>query len=63
MHGAEILVTTEKDRINCPSHLENNIAPLQLAWLKIELELEDEAGFFQLLESLLHRTRARHVAS
>ncbi len=63
MHGAEILVTTEKDRINCPSHLERSIAPLQLAWLKIELDLEDEASFFRLLESSIHRTRTRHVAS
>ncbi len=54
-HGAELLVTTEKDRINCPPHLERAIAPLSLAWLEIELELEDEAGFFAVLEKALER--------
>lgn len=63
IHGAEILVTTEKDRINCPSHLERAIAPLDLAWLKIELELEDESSFFNVLERLLVTSRPRHFAS
>ena len=53
MHGAEILVTTEKDRINCPNHLESAIYPLSLAWLEIDLELEDEARFLQILETRL----------
>jgi tetraacyldisaccharide 4'-kinase len=57
MHGAEILVTTEKDRINCPKHLEQSIAPLRLAWLKIEFELDDEAAFFALLENVLDPSR------
>jgi 3-deoxy-D-manno-octulosonic-acid transferase len=59
LHGAEILVTTEKDRINCPSHLGTAIAPLDLAWLEIELQLEDEAGFFAVMETAL---RKRHPA-
>ena len=54
-HGAEILVTTEKDRINCPSHFANAIAPLDLAWLEIQIELEDEPGFLALLEPVLRR--------
>ncbi|MGA8030620.1 MAG: tetraacyldisaccharide 4'-kinase, partial [Bryobacteraceae bacterium] len=49
VHGAEILVTTEKDRINCPNNLESAIAPLDLAWLEIELQLENEAAFLKLL--------------
>ena len=49
IHGAEILVTTEKDRINCPSHLGKAIAPLDLAWLEIDLELENENAFFTFL--------------
>jgi tetraacyldisaccharide 4'-kinase len=48
-HGAEILVTTEKDRINCPNHLESAIQPLSLAWLEMEVVLEDEAGFLRHL--------------
>jgi tetraacyldisaccharide-1-P 4'-kinase len=53
--GAEILVTTEKDRINCPPHIDPIIAPLALAWLEIELELEEEAAFFACLAQALPR--------
>jgi 3-deoxy-D-manno-octulosonic-acid transferase len=56
MHGATILVTTEKDRINCPGHLHNAIGSLPLAWLEIELELEDEAGFLDYLLPYLRRS-------
>ncbi len=57
--GAEVVVTTEKDRTNCPEHFEAAIAPLTLAWLEIEFELEDEAGFFVYLdEALRHRAVA-----
>jgi tetraacyldisaccharide 4'-kinase len=57
MRGAEILVTTQKDRINCPNHLEDALAPVKLAWLEITLELEDEAGFLEVLERVLHQRR------
>ena len=60
MHGAKILVTTEKDRINCPNHLEKAIAPLSLAWLEIDLELEDEARFLEVLERVLRKRRPDH---
>ena len=53
LHGAEILVTTEKDRINCPNHLDRTIAALGLAWLEIEFELEDELRFLALLEAAI----------
>jgi tetraacyldisaccharide 4'-kinase len=49
MQGAEILVTTEKDRINCPSHCEKSIRPLELVWLEIELEVEDEPALLAKL--------------
>jgi len=52
-HGAEVLVTTEKDRINCPNHLESSIHPLSLAWLEISVELEDQAGFLNHLDQIL----------
>ncbi|MGH9640385.1 MAG: tetraacyldisaccharide 4'-kinase, partial [Bryobacteraceae bacterium] len=58
IHGAEILVTTEKDRINCPPHLEETIAPLDLAWLEIEVRMEDEEEFLGLVEQKLGRVRA-----
>ena len=57
-HGAELLVTTEKDRMNCPAKLETFISPLKLAWLEIDLELEDDAGFFAFLEEKLLSVRA-----
>ena len=49
-HGAEMLVTTEKDRINCPNHMESALGTLDLYWLEIEFELENEAAFIELLE-------------
>ncbi len=62
-HGAEILITTEKDWINCPPHVERTIAPLRLAWLEIELELEDEARFLPLIESVIRKEQRRGMAS
>ncbi len=62
MHGAQILVTTEKDRINCPNHLDRAIAPLELAWLKIQFELENEARFFAVIEKSLQQTRPKPIA-
>ena len=50
LQGADILVTTEKDRINCPLQLETAIAPLDLACLEIELELENEDRFLKQLQ-------------
>lgn len=58
LHGADILVTTEKDRINCPPKVNTLVAPLQLLWVEIDLELEDEAGFFALLETHLRSRSA-----
>ncbi len=56
-NGAEMLVTTEKDRINCPSHLESALAPLNLYWLEIEFELENEALFLELIKRKLSARR------
>lgn len=57
MHGAEILVTTEKDRVNCPSGLGEAISPLALAWLEIELELENESGFLKIIRSTMPKAK------
>jgi 3-deoxy-D-manno-octulosonic-acid transferase len=57
VHGAEILVTTEKDRINCPKHLDRAIAPLDLAWLEIDLEIDDERSFLTLLDQTRQHDR------
>ena len=53
LHGAHLLVTTEKDRMNFPRRSSAAIAPLKLAWLEIELELESSGAFFAYLESTL----------
>jgi tetraacyldisaccharide 4'-kinase len=57
-HGAQLLVTTEKDRMNLPVHLSKSIAPLTVAWLEIDLELQDSAAFFSFLEGELRRLYA-----
>jgi tetraacyldisaccharide 4'-kinase len=57
-HGAEMLVTTEKDRINCPSKVDALVAPLKLAWLEIELQLEGEDRLFALLDRKLRSRSA-----
>jgi tetraacyldisaccharide 4'-kinase len=58
LHGAQLLVTTEKDRVNFPSRLSSAIAPLQLAWLEIEIELQDSSAFFAFVENTLRRRPA-----
>jgi tetraacyldisaccharide 4'-kinase len=55
--GADMLVTTEKDRINCPNNLESALAPLKLYWLEIEFELENEYLFFEVLDRKLSARR------
>ena len=62
-HGADVLVTTEKDRINCPNNLAGLITPTRLAWLEIDLELEDECAFFHILERVLLRRRPATLLS
>jgi tetraacyldisaccharide-1-P 4'-kinase len=57
VNGAEILVTTEKDRMNCPDHIESIIAPLSLIWLEIELVLDEEDRFFAILDSVLNKRK------
>jgi 3-deoxy-D-manno-octulosonic-acid transferase len=53
LHRADCLVTTEKDWINFPSDFLAALGNVPLAWLEIELELDDEAGFFTMLERRL----------
>jgi tetraacyldisaccharide 4'-kinase len=57
LRGAALLLTTEKDRINCPNNLESALAPVKLAWLEISLQLENEEGFFEVLERVLRQRR------
>ena len=55
---ARFLVTTEKDRMNFPGKLNTAIARIPLAWLEIELELQDSGSFFGFLEGKLRRRSA-----
>ena len=58
LHDAQLLVTTEKDRVNFPGRLSMAIAPLQLAWLEVEMELQDSSSFFAFVENRLRRSVA-----
>jgi tetraacyldisaccharide 4'-kinase len=49
MAGAQALVTTEKDAMNLCAHVADLIAPLRLFWLKIGIEVEDEARLLELV--------------
>jgi tetraacyldisaccharide 4'-kinase len=51
--GADMLVTTEKDRINFPADFAVIVAPFEIAWLEIENTLEHEREFFGWLETRL----------
>ena len=57
--GAEVLVTTEKDRVNFPHSARAALGDMETAWLEIEISLVDEPGFFAALESRLGRPLKR----
>jgi tetraacyldisaccharide 4'-kinase len=52
--GADVLITTEKDRMNLPPGVEAFVAPLEIAWLEIDYSLDREDEFLQLLEKKLN---------
>ncbi len=54
--GAQALVTTEKDAMNLCGHLSQLVAPLRLFWLKIGVEVEDEARLLEIVTPALTRT-------
>jgi tetraacyldisaccharide 4''-kinase len=51
--GAEMLVTTEKDRINFPRDFASSLAPLDVAWLEIENTVDEEGELLSWIESAL----------
>jgi tetraacyldisaccharide 4'-kinase len=59
--GAQVLVTTEKDRINFPRDFVSAVSPLEVAWLEIENVLEREAAFFAWLEAKLAACRKEFI--
>jgi tetraacyldisaccharide 4'-kinase len=48
-HGAECLVTTEKDAVNLPGDASAIVAPLRLYWLRIGVEIEREDELIKLI--------------
>lgn len=52
-HGAEFLVTTEKDRVNFPQHAPEALNEIETAWLEIEVSVTDEEGLFRAIEKVL----------
>lgn len=61
MHGANILLSTEKDVINLPEHAAEILteASVDLYWLKIGVRVDDEGGLLGLVESRLSKLAAR----
>jgi hypothetical protein len=47
--GAEALVTTEKDMINLCEGAAEMLRPLQLHWLEIGVEIDNEQELLRLL--------------
>jgi tetraacyldisaccharide 4'-kinase len=56
--GAAALVTTEKDFMNLPAGWKEAIRPLELAWLKIGIEVE---GGDELVRNVLRSARLFHA--
>jgi hypothetical protein len=55
MHGANTLLCTEKDARNLPERAADLLLEysVELYWLKIGVEIENEEGLLQLIESKL----------
>lgn len=54
-HGSNVLLTTEKDAMNLPEHAGDILmgALVDLYWLKIGIQVDDEPGLMRLIESRL----------
>jgi 3-deoxy-D-manno-octulosonic-acid transferase len=59
MHGANVLLTTQKDAMNLPDSACGELARagVDVYWLKIGVEVENEGEFLELIES---KMRAQH---
>jgi tetraacyldisaccharide 4'-kinase len=51
-HGAEVLLTTEKDVMNLPDDAARLIAPSKVYWLRIGLEVEEQERFLAAIAPL-----------
>jgi tetraacyldisaccharide 4'-kinase len=50
-HGADLLLTTEKDAANLPLETANLVVPLKLVWLKIAVRLCEPGRLIELIKS------------
>ncbi len=53
LRGARVLLTTEKDAMNLPERFLEIIDSLDLFWVKIDVRIEREPEFLELIESKL----------
>ncbi len=51
--GAAVLLTTEKDWMNLPHNAAELLHPVEIRWLRIGIEIEQEAELFSLLDRAL----------
>ncbi len=49
--GVDTLLTTEKDAMNLPADAAQILAPCKLFWLKIGIEIDDEAALLKRIQS------------
>ena len=61
MHGAPVLLTTEKDAMNLPERTAEILldASVELYWLKIGIQIEREEGLMDLIESRVESLATR----
>lgn len=61
--GCMALVTTEKDAMNLPENFAAVIAPLELYWLEIEIQIDPEGDLIAMLQNVIDRRRSSQPAS
>jgi tetraacyldisaccharide 4'-kinase len=61
MHGAPVLLTTEKDAMNLPERATEILldASMELYWLKIGIQVEREEALLELIESKMAKLAVR----
>ncbi len=61
MHGASVLLTTEKDASNLPEGADGLLrqAGVELYWLKIDVRITNELQLIGLIESKARKLAAR----
>ncbi len=57
LNGADILVTTEKDTANFPLDTDSVLQGFDIAWLEVEMQVEDPSTFFATIDHLLRQHR------